>query len=396
MKLLLVVNNFNFGGPQKSLLNLLYELENYDLEIDLAILNGENQLQKYLPKYVNVIKIQKEIPLLMLSKNGIIKNIIKNLDNPILIINTIKFLLGSLFKSGARTQSKQKFWLKNAEKFNFSTKEYDCAIGVSGGHSIYYIVDYCKAKNKIGWIRTDYKVLNRNHDIDQKYFNKLNKVIAVSNMCAIEFEKIFKIKATTFYNSLPIKLYENIQEDFKIKVNAQLKLATICRLDYGKGLDLLLDAAERLRGLDIKWFIVGDGKLNKWLNKQIKSRKLTDIVIPLGFKFNTGSILKDIDVLVHPSRFEGKSNTIDEALYYHKPVIATNFDTVYEQITDDYNGYIVEMNGDDIAKAIKNLYKSDYKYEKLKSNIESQISISEVSKGDEFLNIIQSKEENYL
>ena len=41
------------------------------------------------------------------------------------------------------------------------------------------------------------------------------------------------------------------------------------------------------------------------------------MLIPLGFKFNTGSIVKNMDVLVHPSRFEGKSNTIDEALHYN-------------------------------------------------------------------------------
>ena len=40
--------------------------------------------------------------------------------------------------------------------------------------------------------------------------------------------------------------------------------------------------------------------------------------------------VKKVDILVHPSRFEGKSNTIDEALYYTTPVVATNFETVFE------------------------------------------------------------------
>ena len=44
MKLLFVVNNFNFGGPQKSLLNLFYELKDTNHEIDLMILNQEDSL----------------------------------------------------------------------------------------------------------------------------------------------------------------------------------------------------------------------------------------------------------------------------------------------------------------------------------------------------------------
>ena len=50
--------------------------------------------------------------------------------------------------------------------------------------------------------------------------------------------------------------------------------------------------------------MVGNGKL-KWLNDAIKDNNLTNEVIPLGFKFNTGSIVKKVDILVHPSRFEG-------------------------------------------------------------------------------------------
>ena len=36
-------------------------------------------------------------------------------------------------------------------------------------------------------------------------------MLAVSKMCADIFENIFNIKPYVFYNSLPIKLYENIR-----------------------------------------------------------------------------------------------------------------------------------------------------------------------------------------
>ena len=42
-----------------------------------------------------------------------------------------------------------------------------------------------------------------------------------------------------------------------------LNLATICRLDNGKGLDLLIDTAKILkkRNIKFKWYVVGNGKL---------------------------------------------------------------------------------------------------------------------------------------
>ena len=72
-----------------------------------------------------------------------------------------------------------------------------------------------------------------------------------------------------------------------------------------------------------------------------------------------------MDVLVHPSRFEGKSNTIDEALHYNIPVVATNFSTVYEQIKDNENGFIVNMSGNDIATKIDHLYNNRDVYHKI-------------------------------
>ena len=89
------------------------------------------------------------------------------------------------------TKAKQQFWVDN--KWVDSTlKHYDYAIGVSGGHSVYFIEDFINAKHKIGWIRTDYRVLKRDHNIDQKYFDKMDGMLSVSKMCS-DILKIYSI-----------------------------------------------------------------------------------------------------------------------------------------------------------------------------------------------------------
>ncbi|PTE74327.1 glycosyltransferase [Staphylococcus devriesei] len=390
MKLLFVVNNFNFGGPQKSLLNLFYELKDTNHEIDLMILNQEDSLTKYLPDYVNVKKVSSKFSVLMLNRKNLLSNILKNFKSPKLGMKALVFTLKSKLKMHDNTKAKQRFWIDNKWKDLQMKKRYDYAIGVSGGHSVYFIEDYINANHKIGWIRTDYRVLKRDHEIDKEYFDKMDGMLSVSKMCSEIFEDIFHIKPVTFYNSLPIKLYENIEsEKIDIQTNS-FNLCTICRLDNGKGLDLLIEAAKILKSkdLNIKWYVVGAGKLAQWLQDEVANHKLEDLVIPVGFKFNTGSIVKKMDVLVHPSRFEGKSNTIDEALYYNIPVVATNFETVYEQITNNENGFIVNMDGHEIARKIEELYGNKTTYQTIKTNLE-KLNVEPEDKGKEFIETIK-------
>lgn len=395
MKILFVVNNFNIGGPQKSLLNLLYDLEGKDVNIDLMILNQQNELSEYLPSYVNKVSVPSKYTLLMLDKNNLPINLIKNLKSPKLIFNTLLFIVKSKMKKYSNTKEKQKFWIDNKWNFTEFTKTYDYAIGFSGGHSIYFVHDYINADNKIGSIISDYKVFNRDNEIDKKYFEDMTAMLAVSNKCAEIFYELFDIQAEVFYNSLPIKLYENIDEkqfDYNPK---NMNLCTICRLDEGKGLDLLIDAAKFIKKskLNIKWYVVGKGKLENWLEQEIEKNQLNNIVIPLGFIFNTGSVLKKMDLLIHPSRFEGKSNTIDEALFYNKIIVATNFDTVFEQINDGYNGFIVNMDGKEIAEKIIELYKNEDLYHDIKNKIINS-SNSNKDKGKEFLDLLQKMGEH--
>lgn len=393
MKILFVVNNFNFGGPQKSLLNLLYELEDSNVDVDLMILNQQDTLVKYLPKYVHVKKVSNKFSLLMLDKSNLISSALQNWRSPVLILKAFLFAIRSKLNLQDNTKEKQRFWIKNKWKSKSNSEYYDYAIGVSGGHSVYFIHDYVRANKKIGWIRTDYRVLKRNHDIDKWYFDRISGMLAVSKMCADIFENIFNIKPHVFYNSLPIKLYENIPDE-KIEINKNvLNLATICRLDYGKGLDLLIDSAKILKEREIKfkWYVVGNGKLKNWLDEVIKNNNLIDEVIPLGFKFNTGSIVKKVDILVHPSRFEGKSNAIDEALYYTTPVVATNFETVYEQIRDGENSFIVEMDSTSIAEKIEILNNNRKLLDDIKQRLKHNQDIQS-NKGQEFLNTIKKVE----
>lgn len=391
MKILFVLNNFEIGGPQKSLLSLLHLLKkrypNYELY--LTVLNGSNTLNDKLPKDVNIIPTNNYIRLLMLDKRNILKNIVMNLNRPILIKNLFLLLLKKFFLKRDFTKLKQQFWIENTDNKIFDKNIYDYAIAVSGGHSLYYICDHITAKKRIGWIRTDYKVLKRDEKLDAKYFEKVNNILSVSKICADNFNETFHMLPTVFYNPSPLELYKNIKKPNITFTKDKINILSIMRLDPDKGLDLIIGSAVILKNkkLNFKWYIAGDGKQKKWLEKQIIDNNLNDYIKLLGFVFNTGYLIEKCDIVVHPSRFEGKANTIDEALIYNKVVLATNFETVYEQIIDDYNGFIVKMDEKEIAKKLIELFDDTSTLRDIETNIQN--SKGEISdKAFEFINNI--------
>ncbi|WP_243601137.1 glycosyltransferase [Virgibacillus halodenitrificans] len=395
--ILFVVNNLNIGGPQKSLLSLLYNFPD-DYQIDIIVLNKELGLQKYLPSNVNLIHTSDEIPLLMLNKKKIFKLVFNNLFlNLKLSLKSIIVLMGNLF-SNSLVKKKQTFWVENKHLIKHDKyKKYEFAIGVSGGHSIMYIVDFVDAKYKVGWIRTEYQNLNRDLELDKNYFEELNLILSVSEKCSEKFIEIFPeqfSKVHTFYNPLPYKMYEQLFND-EIKSNTKQKetiiISTISRLDKNKGFDLLIEAAKHLRNNQYKyiWNIYGVGPQKKAILKQIKLNQLENYVHLRGFEFNTGAILKNTDILVHPSKFEGKSNTIDEAKYYGIAIVSTNFPTVSEQLTNNVNAIITEMDGKDLYKGIAKMIN----FPKIRKLIECNLKEQEKASQDifvEFMSIIES------
>jgi glycosyltransferase involved in cell wall biosynthesis len=79
--------------------------------------------------------------------------------------------------------------------------------------------------------------------------------------------------------------------------------------------------------------------------------------------------MSQCDIYVQPSRYEGKSIAIEEVKAFEKPIIATNFTTVRDQIDDGITGLIAEINAVSIAYKIKMLIESP----ELRKNLNDQL-----------------------
>ena len=108
-------------------------------------------------------------------------------------------------------------------------------------------------------------------------------------------------------------------------------------------------------GIDFKWIIVGDGEEKEKLNELIDKYNLKKYLILHGFEQNPFPYLKQADIYIQPSRYEGYATTITEAIILGKPIIATTFSGVREQVIPDFNGYIVDFDRHSLYDKLKNV-----------------------------------------
>lgn len=151
--------------------------------------------------------------------------------------------------------------------------------------------------------------------------------------------------------------------DFSQKINEMKAkgytiLCTIGHICYGKGFDFALEASEILKreGIKFKWIFIGKVLEDNFL-KEITETGLVDDIILVGIQSNPYPYIGISDIVVHPSRFEGKSISLDEAKILCKPIVVTNFSTVGDQFENRKNATICEMNGKGLANAIIELIK---------------------------------------
>jgi glycosyltransferase involved in cell wall biosynthesis len=138
-------------------------------------------------------------------------------------------------------------------------------------------------------------------------------------------------------------------------------LLSIGRLTYQKGHEFLVQAMSKVvtRFPDAKVGICGDGPLRSKLEEQIIEAGLSRQVRLLGAWEDVAPLLASAEIFILPSRWEGLSRALMEAMAAGLPVIATQVDGIKDLITDGVNGLLVpsenaEALGDSILQLIDN------------------------------------------
>ncbi|MED0904735.1 glycosyl transferase [Bacillus cereus] len=372
---LFVINNLNCGGAEKSLISLLNTMDYSRYNVDLFLFKHEGLFLNKIPKQVNVLE---EPPEYQLFDMPIKAAIMKCLRQGRLDIALSRVCAGYIFKSEKnKARCEQRVWRYLSKSLQNVSKKYDVAIGYLEKNPVYFCIDKVNANKKIGFIHTDYDKLGMDPNIDRGYFRSLDHIVTVSEECANVLKQRFSIyndKIGVIHNIVsPSTINKMSQEKVDLERKG-VKLVSVGRLSHEKGFDLAIEACKNLvgDGYEIKWYIIGEGEGRGKLEKMIEENHLQDHFLLLGLKENPYPYIREADIYVQPSRFEGKSIAIDEAKILHKPIVVTNFSTAKDQIKNEENGLIIDMDAHSLSEGIKKLIHNEELRNKLIKNLSDE------------------------
>lgn len=127
-------------------------------------------------------------------------------------------------------------------------------------------------------------------------------------------------------------------------VRSGTRLVSYARFRTEKRLDRLIEAFHMICERNREWSLViaGDGPMLSQLKKQVEDLGLSDRVSLPGVLLNPRELLKDADIFVLTSEFEGFPNTLTEAMANGVPVISFNCRSgPSEIIRDGIDGVLV-------------------------------------------------------
>ena len=120
----------------------------------------------------------------------------------------------------------------------------------------------------------------------------------------------------------------------------------IGRIEQSKGIFVLLQAARILQKKypnRVRFLLIGEGPHRKRLEDAIKKeKKLSSSIQLVGYVNNVEDFLKESDVFVLPSYYEGMPISLLEAMACAKPIVATNVGDVPDVIQNEFNGLLIE------------------------------------------------------
>jgi len=190
------------------------------------------------------------------------------------------------------------------------------------------------------------------------------------------------------YDSLNFLERQEARNQFKDKFNIDLAdkyvLGTIGRLCYAKNYEFLINSFNDI--LKVKsnavLLIVGEGEERVKYEKLIKKNNLSNRVFLIGSIKNASKLIKAFDLFVLPSRYEGLSITLIEALFSGVPALVSDVGGNSENFPSDYELYELDnkkeflekfqrLQYEEVVKEIDEINKKQRKVFDIKNTVKS-------------------------
>ena len=345
-KILFYTSGVGLGGVERVILEVLKEIDKskFDIKLGLQYAN-ENTFENEIPKEIDY---KYMLPQSIIDKSLYYRSKKKNIFYKLLYSFMLKY---------------EKYVIKK-NYINFS-KDRDIVIDFKSGDFL-KLINLENGKNKKGicWLHGEILKLNRYEERKSKLRNQLNKCDKIICICNEMKENVIKEmpelekKIQVIYNPFNInKILEksNDLRELSIKEKEMLKeryIVMVSRLDnHQKDIPTLIKAFSLIcyKNTNIKLYLLGEGPDRKIIEDEIKKLNLENKVILLGMKKNPYPWIKNAEILVHSSKYEGLPTVLIEALILEKIIISTNCPTGPKEILGN-NKYGSLVNIGDFEK----------------------------------------------
>jgi glycosyltransferase involved in cell wall biosynthesis len=121
---------------------------------------------------------------------------------------------------------------------------------------------------------------------------------------------------------------------------------SVGRLERNKGYHVLIAALGKIRAVlppTWRWLLVGNGHAEQALRQQAHEAGIAQHITFVGRLDDAElhSLYEEIDMVVHPTLYEGSSLVTLEGMIHRRPVIASAAGGIPDKVFDGQNGYLV-------------------------------------------------------
>jgi glycosyltransferase involved in cell wall biosynthesis len=165
-------------------------------------------------------------------------------------------------------------------------------------------------------------------------------------------------------NGIEMAKFAPIQEFRPDPARPERDILCVARLQYPKGIDVLLHAWKRMLNAPEQWranikprlLLAGTGQAEEQLKRLAQELELGESVVFLGSHDNVIPLLQAAWGFVLPSRWEGMPNALLEAMSCEVPCIATRVSGSEDIVINGVNGLLVEAEQPaELAQALQQL-----------------------------------------
>ncbi|NJM05928.1 glycosyltransferase family 4 protein [Candidatus Gracilibacteria bacterium] len=144
-----------------------------------------------------------------------------------------------------------------------------------------------------------------------------------------------------------------VNDDLRLALRDRLRLIetspvllSVGRLERNKGFHILIEALALLQHelpRTWRWLLVGNGKERAALETQAQAAGIARHVVFVGRLDDAElhSLYEEVDLVVHPTLYEGSSLVTLEGMIHRRPMIASAAGGIPDKVFDGRNGYLV-------------------------------------------------------